>query len=148
MPIPPHNISYAMSTDEETSFVLLFCLYFFCHKQITISKTTFLYKVKLKKKTCTKPHSHSYMSTRKKNEEACQNMVQKCWYLHPKYTHTPASNNVIKNPAITAQPHRWLSPNFRLVNRMSESVDITDSAVRLRDDEWRLHFRLGCMLVT
>ena len=47
------------------------------------------------------------------------------------YSHniSPATRSITRKPAITIQPHRWLSPSFFLVNRMSESEDIIDSVL-------------------
>lgn len=47
----------------------------------------------------------------------------------------------MRKPAITAHPHFCPSPNFRLVKRISESDDITESVfLSLRDDGLRVHF--------
>lgn len=51
------------------------------------------------------------------------------------YVAIVANSINISRPAITAQPHFWLSPNFRRVNRISESDDITESVfLSLRAD--------------
>lgn len=39
----------------------------------------------------------------------------------------PATSSITRKPAIMIQPHRWLSPSFFRVNRISESEDIMDS---------------------
>lgn len=61
------------------------------------------------------------------------NFLSKRLNLRPINTAALAIKSNIKNPAITAQPHFWLSPNFRLVNRISESVERTDSDRPLPD---------------
>lgn len=62
-------------------------------------------------------------------------------YLHPMYVAIAENNMNMRTPAITAHPHFCVSPNFRLVNRISESDDITESVfLSLRADGLRVHF--------
>lgn len=61
--------------------------------------------------------------------------------LQPMYVAIVANSMNMSKPAITAHPHFCVSPNFRRVNRISESDDITESVfLSLRADGWRAHF--------
>lgn len=74
--------------------------------------------------------SHTYIRKREKESKKEDKLIIFVLNLHAKIhsqSMRPATSSMTRKPVIIMHPHRWLSPSFFRVNRMSESDDIMDS---------------------